>query len=122
MGHEETFGGSDRFIIMIEVILSQMYTYVKIHLTLCAVSFSSVGQSCLSLCDRPDCSMPGFPVHHQLLEPAQTHVHQVNEAIQSSHPLSSPSPPAFDLSSIKVFSNESVLCIMWPKYWIILWK
>ena len=52
----------------------------------------------LTLCDPMDCSMPGFPVHHQLLELAQTHVHQVGDAIQTSHPLSSPSPPAFNLS------------------------
>ena len=61
--------------------------------------------------------MPGVPVHHQLLEPTQTHVHQVGVAIQPSHPLSSPSPPAFNLSSIRVFSNESTLHIRWPKYW-----
>ena len=63
------------------------------------------------------CSMPGFPVHHQLLELAQTHVHQVSDAIQPSHPLSSPSPPAFNLSYIRVFSSESILRKMWPKYW-----
>ena len=61
------------------------------------------------------CSTPGFPVLHQLLELAQTHVHWVSDAIQPSHPLSSPSPPAFNLSRIRVFSNESVLCIRWPK-------
>ena len=55
-----------------------------------------------------------FPVHHQLLELAQVHVHWVGAVIQSSHPLSSPSPPAF---SIRVFSNQSVLHIRWPKYW-----
>ena len=55
---------------------------------------SSVTQLCLTLCDPMDCSMPGFPVHHQLLDPPQTHVHQVSDAIQPSHPLSSPSPPA----------------------------
>ena len=60
--------------------------------------FSSVTQSCLTLCDPVDCSTPGFPVYHQLLEPTQTHVHYVGDAIQPSHPLSSPSPPAFDLS------------------------
>ena len=60
--------------------------------------FSSVTQLCLTLCDSMDCSTPGFPVHHQLLELAQTHVHRVSEAIQPSHPLSSPSPPAFNLS------------------------
>ena len=61
--------------------------------------------------------MPGFPVYHQLLELNQTQVHQVGDAIQPSHPLSSPSPPALNLSSIRVFSNESALCIRWPKYW-----
>ena len=64
-----------------------------------------------------DCNTPGFPVHHQLPELAQTHVHGVGDAIQPFYPLLSPSPPAFNLSSIKVFSNESVLCISWPKYW-----
>ena len=61
--------------------------------------------------------MPGFPVHHQLPELTQTHVHRVGEAIQPSHPLLSPSPPAFTHPSLRVFSNESVLCIRWPKYW-----
>ena len=60
--------------------------------------FSSVAQSCPSLCDPMDCSMPGFLVHHQLLKPAQTHVHQVSDAIQPSPPPSSPSPPAFNPS------------------------
>ena len=63
-----------------------------------AVLFSSVAQSCLTLCNPMNCSMPGFPVHHQLLELAQIHVHRLSDAIQSSHPLSSPSPPAFNLS------------------------
>ena len=62
------------------------------------LQFSSVAQSCLTLCDPMDCSMPCFPVHHQLLEFIQTHVHWVSDAIQSSHPLSSPSHPAFNLS------------------------
>ena len=61
-------------------------------------SISSVTQSCLTLCDPMDCSMPGFLVHHQLLELAQTHVHRVGDAIQPFHPLSSPSPTAFSLS------------------------
>ena len=63
-----------------------------------------------------DCSTPGLPVHHQLPEFTQTHVHRVGDAIQPSYPLSSPSP-AFNLSQHSVFSNESVLCIRWPKYW-----
>ena len=60
--------------------------------------FSLVAQLCLTLWDPIDCSMPGFPVHYQLLELAQTHVHWVSDAIQPSHPLFSPSPPAFNLS------------------------
>ena len=64
-----------------------------------------------------DCSTPGFPVHYQLPELVQTRVHWVSDAIQPSYPLSSPSPPAFNLSQLKVFSKDSVLCIRWPKYW-----
>ena len=60
--------------------------------------FISVTQSCLNLCDPMDCSMPGLPVHHQLPDLAQTHVHPVSDAIQPSHPLLSPSPPALNLS------------------------
>ena len=82
-----------------------------------AVQFSSVIQSCLTLCDPMDCSTPDFPVHHQLSEIAQTYVHKVGSALQPSHPLSSLFPPAFNLSHIRVFSNESVLYIRWPKYW-----
>ena len=82
-----------------------------------SVQFSSVIQLCPTLCDPMDCSRPGFPIHHQVPELTQTHVHQVGNAIQASHPLSSHSPPTFNLSSIRVFSNESVLPIRWPKYW-----
>ena len=78
---------------------------------------SLVAQSCPTLCDPMDCSRPGSPVHHQLLELAQTHVHPVGGTIQPSHPLSSPALPAFNLSHLRVFSNESVLRIRWPKYW-----
>ena len=81
------------------------------------VQFSSVTQSCLTLCDPMDCSTPGFPVHHQLLELAQTHVLQGGDAIQPSHPLLSPSPPTSNLSQHQVFSSESVLQISWLKYW-----
>ena len=62
-----------------------------------AVQFSLVAQSCLTLCDPMNSSTPGLPVHHQLPEFTQTHVHRVSDAIQPSHPLSSPSPPAFNL-------------------------
>ena len=66
-----------------------------------------------------NCSMPGLPVHHQLPEFTQTHVHWVGDAIhiQPSHPLSSPSPPAFNLFSIRVFSYQLALRMRWPKYW-----
>ena len=63
-----------------------------------------------------NCSTPGLPVYHQLLEFTQTHVHRVGDAIQPSHPLSSPPPPPL-LPPSSVFSNESTLCIRWPKYW-----
>ena len=62
------------------------------------MKFSSVTQLCLTFCDCMDCCTPGFPVHHQLPKLAQTHVHRVGNAIQPSHPLSSPSPPTFNLS------------------------
>ena len=79
--------------------------------------FSSVTQSCPTLHDPMDYSTPGFRVHHQLSELAQMHVHQVDDAIQPSHSLLSPSPPAFSLSQHQGLSNESVLCIRWPEYW-----
>ena len=74
-------------------ILSTLFTVVTKGL-----AHSSVTQSCLTLCGPMDCSTPGLPVHHQLLEPTQTHVHRVGGAIQTSHPLSSSSPPTFNLS------------------------
>ena len=64
-----------------------------------------------------DCRTPGFPVQNQLQEISQTHVHWVNDATQSSHPLSSPSLLPSTFPSIRVFSNESVLHIRWPNYW-----
>ena len=79
--------------------------------------FSSVAQSCPTLCDPMNRSTPGLPVHHQLPEFTQTHVHRLSDAIQPSHPLLSPSPTAPIPPSIRVFSNESVLHIRWPKYW-----
>ena len=81
------------------------------------VQFSSVAQSCLTLCDPMNCSTPGLPVHHPLPELTQTHVHRIGDAIQPSHPLSPPSPPALNLSQHQVFSKESALHIRWPKYW-----
>ena len=79
--------------------------------------FSSVALLCPTLCNPMDCSTPGFPVHHQLQKFTLSHVHGVGDAIQPSHPLSSPSPLAFNLSQQRVFSSESVLPIRWSKYW-----
>ena len=80
-------------------------------------SVSSVAQLCPTLFDPMDCSTPGFPVHHQLPEPTQTHVHHISDAIQPSHPLSPLLLLPSIYPSIRVFSNESVLRIRWPKYW-----
>ena len=82
-----------------------------------SIQFSSVTQSCPTLCDPMNRSTPGLQVHHQLPEFTQTHLHRVSDVIQPSHPLSSllflpPIPP-----SIRVFSNESTLHMRWPKYW-----
>ena len=76
--------------------------------------FSSVVQSCLTLCDPMDCSMPGLPVHHQLPELAQIHVHLVGDSIQPSHPLSSPSP-TFNFSQHQDLFKWSVR--IRPEYW-----
>ena len=86
------------------------------------VQFSSVAQSCLTLCDPMDCSTPGFLVHHQL--PEFTQIMSIELVMPSSHLilcrsllLLAPIPP-----SIRVFPNESTLCMRWPKYWSLLWK
>ena len=81
------------------------------------VQFSSATKPCMILCDPIDCSMPGFPVCHQLLELAHTHVHGVSDAIQPSGLLLYPSLPAFNPSQHQGLSNEWVLWIRWPKYW-----
>ena len=78
--------------------------------------FSSVAQPCLTLCDPMNCSTPGLPVHHQLPEFTQTHVHRLGGAIQPSHPLLSPSPPAPNPSQHQSLCNESTLRMRWPKY------
>ena len=92
-------------------------TFENVNNYLITLSVSSVARSCLTLCGPMDCSMPGCPILYYLLEIAQTHVHWVSDAKQPSHPLSSPSPPALNLSRHQVLPNESVLHMRWPKYW-----
>ena len=80
----------------------------------CCCSVAKLGPT---LCNPMDCSMPGFPVLHCLPEFAKIHAPWVDDAIQSSHPLSSPSLPTFSFSQHQGLSNELALCIRWPKYW-----
>ena len=93
--------GLPTFIILLPymcIFLNSILLLFGFELCMCteslSVQFSSVTQSCPTLCDPMNRSTPGFPVHYQLLEFTQTHVHRVSDAIQPSHPLSSPSPPA----------------------------
>ena len=82
-----------------------------------SAQISSVTQSCPTLCNPMNRSMPGLPVHHQLPEFIQIHVPRVSDAIQPSHPQSSPSPPAPNPSQHQGLFNESTLLMRWPKYW-----
>ena len=82
-----------------------------------SVQFSSVSQSCLTLCNPMNRGTPGLPVHHQLPEFTLTQAHRVSDAIQPSHPLSSPSPPAPNPFQHQSFSNELTLRMRWPRYW-----
>ena len=86
-------------------------------LTESTFSFISVAQSCLTLCNPMNCSTPGLPVHNQLPESTQTHVHWVGDAIPLSHPCCPLLLLPSVFPSIRIFSNESVLHIRWPKYW-----
>ena len=98
----------------IEMSCSNWYITLSCHTSM--FQFRSVAQSCLTLCDCMDCSMPGFPVHHQLLELAQTHVHPVGDAIQPSHPLvpfssclqSFPASGSFLMSWLFTSGRESI--------------
>ena len=94
------------------ILTSRLKMFLRV-----SVQFSSVAQSCLTCCDPVDWITPSLPIHHQLLELMQSYVHWVSDAIQPSHPLSSPSPPTFNLDQHQVFSNKPVLPIRWPKYW-----
>ena len=113
----EAGGYKVRQIGMIVCFSSATFSHLSADL-IRAVQFSSVTQSCLALCNPMNCSTPGLPVHHQLPESTQIHVHRVGDAIQSSHPLSSPSPPAPNPSQHQgLFQFESTLPMKWPKYW-----
>ena len=91
---DECWQGQSQIIFMRAVTVEQSPCLKKI----CITQFSSVAQSCPTLCDPMDCSTPGLLVHRQLLEFTETRIHWVSDAIQPSHPLLSPSPPAFNLS------------------------
>ena len=102
--------------LSVELVFRHRESGLRVSAPYCALS--QFIQSCPTLCNPMDCSIPGFPVHHQLLEPAQTRVHQVGDAIQPSHLLSSPSPPAFNLSQHQgLFQWFGHLHIRWPSYW-----
>ena len=96
-----------------------MYVWLKIlwWIAFSSVQFTSVTQSGPTLCDTTNHSRPGLPAHHQLPEFTQTHVHWVGDAIQPSHPLSSPSPPAPNPSQHQNLFQESTLHMRWQKYW-----
>ena len=107
------------FPLYIHYSLVKLPICMAYKLILCihiSVQFSSVTQSCPTLCNPMNHSTPGLPVHHQLPEFTQTHVHRVSDAIQPSHPLPSPSP-APNPSQHQSLSNESTLRMRWPKYW-----
>ena len=103
-----------RYFLMGCLFSLWMATFNALKIQFSSVQFISITQSCPTLCDPMNRSMPGLPVHHQL-QFTQTHVHRVSDAIQPSHPpllLLPPIPP-----SIRVFSNESTLRMRWPKCW-----
>ena len=95
--HHLPLSSTSKPLPLLMAAVSRDYHTVKPSVVL-LVQFSSVTQSCSTLCDPMNRSTPGFPVHHHLPEPTQTHVHWVSDTIQPSHSLSSPSPPAFNLS------------------------
>ena len=102
MGESQSFGKSKKMCLafnQINFLVGHLLKGKTIQILVSvSTQFSSVAQSCPTLCNPMDCSTPGFPVHHQLSELAQTHVHRVGDTIQSSHPLLFPSLPAFNLS------------------------
>ena len=115
------------FLHHILLVIWQFLKFLDVNicfpLSLSSVQFSSIAQLCPTLCYPMNCSTPGLPVHHQLPEFTQTHVHWVSDAIQLSHPLSSPSPPALNLSQhqgifkwVSSLQNESTLHWLWGSH------
>ena len=100
-----------------QIVSSSELTVKQRLIGFSSVQFRSVAQLCPTLCDPMKCSTPDLPVHHQLPEFTQTHVHRVRDAIQPSHPLLSPSPPALNPSQHRVFSSESTFRMRRPKHW-----
>ena len=107
-------------IALIPTLATQGQYPVLSHLE--SLQFSSAIQSCLTLCDPMDCSTAALSVHHQLPEFTQTHVHWLSDTIQPSHPLSSLSPPTFNLSQHQGFFKWVSFCIRWAKYWSFSFK
>ena len=97
--------------------INRLLSFIFLKFSFLNIVVAVQSLSCLTLCNPMDCSTPGLPVHHQLPEFTQTHVHWVSDAIQPSHHLSSPLLPPSIFPSIRVFSSESVLWIRWPEYW-----
>ena len=106
------------FLLLFKSVESLMTKYTEFCLqTYCSAQFTSVAQSCPTLYDPMNPSMPGLPVHHQLLEFAQTHGHRVGDAIPLSHPLLSPFPPVPNPSKHQGLFQWVNSLMRWPKYW-----
>ena len=112
----DPIGGSPPGSSVPGILQERILEWLAISYSIQMFQLSSVAQSCLTLHDPMNCSSPDLPIHHQFPESTQTHVHWVGDAIQPFHPLSSLLPLSI-FPSIRVFSNKSVLCIRWPKYW-----
>ena len=120
------FSCPQSFPALVSFPMSQLFAWggqsIGVSASTYSVQLSSVSQSCPTLCDSMNHSMPGLPVHHQLPEFTQTHVHWVGDAIQPSHPLLSPSPPSFNLSQHQglfqwLSSSHQVAKVLEFKYW-----
>ena len=121
--YTETLMSELEFSSLLDKCYFRTFTMINFSLI-----FSSVTQSCLTVCDPMDCSTPGLPVHHQLPELTQTHVHWVSDTIQPSHPLLSPSPPAPNLSQYQdlfkwvSFSHEVASVLEFQLQLNVIWN